>query len=140
MMKDPEKFKEKVGTEITKKDVGIVHEIARDARLNELFKDLNIDFDELESVKKKVIRLRPKSKEYRLFSTLFRDHDGRYKVDHLINEYHDSILREGIEYGIGYGKKFIVEDIQNNRFTKEDIKNMTKDEIDEYCDEIREEI
>ena len=42
--------------------------------------------------------------------------------------------------GANYGKKFIVEDIQNERFSKEDIINMTPEEINEYCDEIRDEI
>ena len=91
------------------------------------------------SAKKKVIKLGPKS-EYPLFSTLYRDHDGLYKVETLINEYHDSTLREGMMVGISYGEKFIVEDIQNNRFTKEDILNMGMDEIIEYCDEERDEI
>ena len=140
LMEDPEKFKEKMGTEITEKDFELVHEISRDSRLNELFEDLNIDPVQLEIVKKKVIKLSPDSVEYPLFSTLFRDHDGNYKVEDLIYEYHDSILREGMMIGMDYGKKFITEDIQNGRFTKEDILKMTSEEIIEYGDEIREEI
>ena len=140
LLEDPEKFKEKLGSEITEKDVGLVHEITREARLNELFEELNIDSDQLERVKRQVIRLTPKSAEYRLFSTLFRDHDGNYKVCDLMNEYHDSILREGMMIGIDYGKKFIAEDVQSGRFTKEDLMNMTHEEIIEYGDEIREEI
>jgi hypothetical protein len=140
LMENPEKFKEKMGSEITEKDVGLIHEIARDARLDELFDDLNINKDQLEHVKKQIIKLSPKSVEYPLFSTLFRDHDGNYKVEDLINEYHDSILREGMLFGMDYGKKFLAEDIQSKRFTKEDLMNMTQEEIIEYGDEIRDEI
>ena len=140
MMEDPEKFKEKIGSEITAKDMGLVYEIARDSRLDDLFEELNIDPQQLETVKKKVINLRPKSAKYPLHSTLFRNHKGRYKVADLINEYHDSILEDGMLIGANYGKKFIVEDIQDKRFSKEDIINMTPEEINEYCDEIRDEI
>lgn len=115
------------------------HEVSRELRMEQLFEDLNVDWKDLMNAKKKVIKLGPKS-EYPLFSTLYRDHDGPYKVETLINEYHDSTLREGMMVGISYGEKFIVEDIQNNRFTKEDILNMGMDEIIEYCDEERDEI
>ncbi len=115
------------------------HEVSRELRMEQLFEDLNVDWKDLMNAKKKVIKLGPKS-EYPLFSTLYRDHDGLYKVETLINEYHDSTLREGMMVGISYGEKFIVEDIQNNRFTKDDILNMGMDEIIEYCDEERDEI
>ena len=115
------------------------HEVSRELRMEQLFEDLNVDEEDLMNAKKKLIKLGPKS-EYPLFSTLYRDHDGQYKVETLINEYHDSTLREGMMVGISYGEKFIVEDIQNNRFTKEDILNMGMDEIIEYCDEERDEI
>lgn len=115
------------------------HEVSRELRMEQLFEDLNVDGKDLMNAKKKVIKLGPKS-EYPLFSTLYRDHDGLYKVETLINEYHDSTLREGMMVGISYGEKFIVEDIQNNRFTKDDILNMGMDEIIEYCDEERDEI
>lgn len=115
------------------------HEVSRELRMEQLFEDLNVDWKDLMNAKKKVIKLGPKS-EYPLFSTLYRDHDGQYKVETLINEYHDSTLREGMMVGISYGEKFIVEDIQNNRFTKDDILNMGMDEIIEYCDEERDEI
>lgn len=115
------------------------YEVSRELRMEQLFEDLNVDWKDLMNAKKKVIKLGPKS-EYPLFSTLYRDHDGQYKVETLINEYHDSTLREGMMVGISYGEKFIVEDIQNNRFTKEDILNMGMDEIIEYCDEERDEI
>ena len=117
----------------------IFHEVSRELRMEQLFEDLNVDWKDLMNAKKKVIKLGPKS-EYPLFSTLYRDHDGLYKVETLINEYHDSTLREGMMVGISYGEKFIVEDIQNNRFTKDDILNMGMDEIIEYCDEERDEI
>lgn len=115
------------------------YEVSRELRMEQLFEDLNIDNDDLTKAKKKVIKLGPKS-EYHLCSTLYRDHNGQYKVETLINEYHDSTFREGMIVGIDYGEKFIVEDIQNNRFTKEDILNMSLDEIIEYCDEDRDEI
>ena len=115
------------------------HEVSRELRMEQLFEDLNVDWKDLMNAKKKVIKLGPKS-DYPLFSTLYRDHDGLYKVETLINEYHDSTLREGMMVGIRYGEKFIVEDIQNNRFTIEDILNMGMDEIIEYCDEERDEI
>ncbi len=140
IMENPKKFEEKVGTEITEDDVIIVHEITREARLEEFIKNLDIDCDQYEQTKKRIITLHPKSQEFPLISTLYRNHKGKYKVEDLINEYHDSILKEGLEIGMDYGKKFIIEDIQNKRFTKKDILNMTKTEITEYCDEIRDEI
>lgn len=140
LMENPEKFKEKIGTEVGEKDLMLVHEIARDSRLEELIKNLDIDQDQYEQVKKQVIKLHPKSTEYPLLSTLFRNHKGKYKVEDLIYEYHDSILKEGIEVGMDYGKKFLIEDLQSKRFTKKDILNMSKSDIDEYCEEIREEI
>ena len=115
------------------------YEVSRELRLDHLFEKLNVNERDLINAKKKVIKLGPKS-EYPLFSTLYRDHNGKYKVETLINEYHDSTLREGMAVGIVYGEKFIVEDIQNKRFTKEDIINMSQEEIFEYCDENREKI
>ena len=115
------------------------YEVSRELRLDYLFEKLNVNERDLINAKKKVIKLGPKS-EYPLFSTLYRDHNGKYKVETLINEYHDSTLREGMAVGIVYGEKFIVEDIQNKRFTKEDIINMSQEEIFEYCDENREKI
>ena len=115
------------------------YEVSRELRLDHLFEKLNVNEKDLINAKKKVIKLGPKSK-YPLFSTLYREHNGKYKVETLINEYHDSTLSEGMAVGIVYGEKFIVEDIQNKRFTKEDIINMSQEEIFEYCDENREEI
>ena len=42
--------------------------------------------------------------------------------------------------GSDYGKKFIVDDIQKNRITKEDLLNMNDDELYDYFYEEREEI
>lgn len=112
----------------------------RDARLNTLFEDLEIDEKKLDKARKKKIKLSPKSRKWPLLSTPYRDHEGKYVVEDLIYEYHDSVLREGILIGRDYGRKFAVEDIKNKRFGKEDILNMTKNELEEYCDENREEI
>ena len=135
-----EKIEKYVTEELSEEDVPLILEIIREARLNDLFKDLNIDEDELKKVKRKVIKLSPKSSEFPLISELYRNHKGNYKVEDLMNEYHDSILRDGMIIGMDYGKKFIVEDLQSKRFSKNDIKKMSKNQINEYCDEIREEI
>lgn len=140
LMNDPEKFQSLMGTEITEKDVPLVHEIARDARIDDLIERLNIDKEQFEKLRKKTIKLSPNSTECHMVSTLFRDHDGTYIVEDLLYEYHDSILREGIAVGEAYGNKFLVEDIQSNRFTKEDLMKMSKRKIDKYCDEVRDEI
>ena len=140
LMNDPEKFISLIGTEITEKDVALVHEIARDARIDDLIESLNIDENQFQKARKKVIKLSPNSTECHMLSALFRDYDGKYLVEDLLYEYHDSILREGVMLGEAYGNKFLVEDIQNNRFSKNDIMNMGKREIDEYCNEVRDEI
>lgn len=118
----------------------IINEASRELRLNSLFEDLNVDEADLMKAKKKIIKLSPQSAEYPLFSTLYREHDGKYMVETLLNQYHDSTFREGALVGMNYGQKFIVEDIQNNRFTKEDILNMSKEEIIKYCDENRDDV
>ena len=140
LMDNPKTTEEELENEITEDDLDIVHEIARNERLNQLFRELNIDENKLKKAKKQVITLKPKSKKFPLMSTLFRDHNGKYKVEDLINEYHDTILKEGFETGFDYGMKFVAEDIQNGRFTKEDIMNMTDEEIYKYCDENKDEI
>ena len=118
----------------------MINEASRELRLNSLFEDLNVDEADLMKAKKKIIKLSPQSAEYPLFSTLYREHDGKYMVETLLNQYHDSTFREGVIIGMGYGKKFIFEYIQNNRFTKEDILNMSQEEIIKYCDENRDEV
>lgn len=118
----------------------MINEASRELRLNSLFEDLNVDEADLMKAKKKIIKLSPQSAEYPLFSILYREHDGKYMVETLLNQYHDSTFREGALVGMNYGQKFIVEDIQNNRFTKEDILNMSKEEIIKYCDENRDDV
>ena len=49
-------------------------------------------------------------------------------------------MKDGLIIGMQYGKKFIIEDIQNHRFTEEDLLNMSEEELNDYCREIREEI
>ncbi|MBQ8018252.1 MAG: hypothetical protein IJ258_09145 [Methanobrevibacter sp.] len=140
LMQDPEKFQSLMGTEITEKDVPLVHEIARDSRIEDLIERLNIDKDKFEKARKKIIKLSPNSTECHMTSTLFREHNGNYLVEDLLYEYHDSILKEGLAVGEAYGNKFLLEDIQSNRFTKEDLMKMSKRKIDKYCDEVRDEI
>ena len=128
-------MKKIIESELSESDVELIMDITRESRLDGLFDNFNIDKDKLAKAKKKIIKLHPKSTEWPLLSTLYRNHKGKYKAETLFNEYHDSTLSEGMIFGITYGKKFLVEDIQNNRFSKEDIINMSKDEIFSYCDE-----
>lgn len=115
-------------------------DVNRELRLDSLFDDLKIDKGELKKAKKTIVKLKPKSAEWPLFSTLYRDHNGQYKVETLMNQYHDSVLRDGITIGLDYGKKFIVQDLQSKRFSKQDISSMSKSDIEKYCYENREEI
>ena len=85
-------------------------------------------------------KVNPKSKEFHLISYLYKKHKGMYKVDTLLNEYHDDTLREGMLHGMKYGEKFVIEDLQNKKYTLDDIKKMTDEEILEYCEEIRDKI
>ena len=126
--------------ETSKNFVEDMYNHIREKRLNRLFEELGIDKEKYEKVRKNYIELSPKSKEYPLFSTLYKKHDGKYKVEDLIYEFHDSILKEGMEIGLAYGQKFLVEDIQNKRFSKEELKNLNEKELREYYDENREEI
>jgi len=135
-----EKFKEIIEDDLTDNDVKLIMEVIREKRLQELFEKLNIDPEKLEKARKKKITLHPQSVKWPLFSTLYRDKKGKYKVEDLIYEHHDSILREGMIVEISYGKKFAVEDLQNKRFTKEYIRNMSREEMEEYLYEDREEI
>lgn len=135
-----ENMKKYIESDLSNDEFVMLMEVIRESRLDGLFNDLNIDPDKLEKAKKQIINLDPESSEWPLFSTLYRDHKGEYSFEELAFEYHDSILREGMIIGIDYGKKFIIEDLQNKRFSKEDIQKMGKNEIFEYCDENREEI
>ena len=126
--------------DLSSADVEMIFDVTRESRVDYLFEMLNVNEEDVKKAKGKIIKLHPQSTELPLLSTLYKNHNGKYKLETLLNEYHDSILSEGIMYGISYGKKFIVEDIHNKRFSKEDILNMTDEEIFEYVDEKREEI
>ena len=140
LMSDPDTFEDKLEGNVTEKDIELMHEIARESRLNDLFDDLNINKTKIKKLQKKVIKLSPKSKKYHLTSHIFSKHKGLYRVGDLLDEYHDDILRTGMLVGIYYGKKFIIKDIQDNRITKQDLMNMNDDELYEYFYEQREEI
>lgn len=135
-----ENFKKYISGGVSHEEIEVIMDVIRDARLNRLFNDLKIDKVKLTKAKRQVIKLNPKSDEFPLISEVYRNHKGNYNVEDLINEYHDSILRDGLIIGMDYGRKFIVEDLQAKRFSKKDIEKMSKNEINEYCDEIREEI
>lgn len=140
-MNEMENFERYAKSGLSSEEVAMILDVIRESRLEHFFEEeLNIDKDKLEEAKKRTIRLHPESTEWPLLSTLYRDHDGEYKVEDLFNEYHDSILRDGVMVGNDYGEKFLIEDIQNKRFSKEDILNMSEDEIKEYCNEERESI
>lgn len=142
LLNDEENFDELFNTmeNSSEKEIFMILDVIRDKRLKGLFDDLNIDEEKLKEALEKEIELSPKSVEYPLFSTLYRDHDGKYKVKDLINEYHDSIIREGAMIGIQYGKKFIVEDFQNKKITLNQLQKMSSDEITEYISQVREDI
>lgn len=137
---DQSEFKEFAKKNISKEMFEMMMDVNRELRLNDLFENLEIDKNELEKAKKTIVKLSPKSAEWPLLSTLYRNHNGKYKVETLLNQYHDSTIRDGILIGIDYGKKFIVQDLQSQRFSKDDIINMSEDDVMEYCDENREEI
>ena len=128
-----ESFVDLISGNLKEKEVKIIMDITREIRIDELIQKLNINFENYLNNKNKIIKLKPNSKEYSLISNQFKKHDGLYKLEDLLNEYHDSVLREGTIIGISYGKKFIIEDIQNGRYTKEDFINMNPIEIKEYC-------
>lgn len=140
LMNDPEKFISLIGTEITEKDVALVHEIARDARIDDLIESLNIDKNQFQKARKKVIKLSPNSTECHMLSALFRDYDGKYLVEDLLYEYHDSILREGVMLERHTATSFLLKIFRIIVLAKNDIMNMGKKKIDEYCNEVRDEI
>lgn len=118
----------------------IFMDVSRELRLNDFFSDLNVDETELEKAKRTIVKINPKSPKWPLTSTLYRNHNGKYQVETLMNQYHDSVFRDGLLFGLSYGRKFIIEDLQNGRFTKQDILDMSKEEVLKYCDEDRKEI
>ena len=134
------KMEELIRGDLSSEDEEMLFDVIRESRMDTLFDALDVDRDKLAKAKKKIIKLHPQSEKWPFISTLYRDHKGKYKVETLINEYHDSTLAEGLQFGITYGNKFIAEDIQNGRFSRDDILNMTKEELNIYCDEDREEI
>ena len=135
-----EDFKSYLADNHSQSDMATLIEIFRELRMEELFNDLGIDAEKLDKAKRKVIKLGPKSKEWPLMSTLYKDHNGLYKVEDLFNEYHDDTFNEGYHIGFCYGTKFFIEDLKNGRFTKEDILKMSEEEINKYRCEEREEI
>lgn len=125
---------------LKKEDLEITVDILRELRLERLYEDLDIDVEKIAKAKKKVVKIRPKSPKCTLISTLYKNHDGNYKIETLLNQFHDSTLQDGFQIGADYGKKFIIDDIQNQRFSKKDIEQMSQEEINEYCGEIRNQI
>ena len=121
----------------SQKDIELINDVIRESRIDELFEDLGADENGLKK-RKHIIKLN--ARQHNLHSSLFRKHDGKYQVETLLNEYHDSIFKEGENVGYAYGAKFFIKDIQSNRFSREDLLNMSDDEIQEYCEENREEI
>ena len=136
-----ENFKDYIDTHNSSDDFKYIMDIIRELRIDTFFEnELKIDKDKLKEIKNKIIKISPNSKEYQLHSRLFCNHNGNYKVETLFNQYHDRLLKEGYKIGFDYGNKFLVQDIQNGRFTKENLINMTHEEILEYCEEQRDEI
>lgn len=125
---------------LSSKEIKTIHNLIRESRIDLLFKELNVNYDEYVHAKNKIIKLKPKSEELHLISVIFRDCNGNYKIEDLLNKYHDAILHDGINYGMDYGVKFLYEDIQNGKYTIDDFKNMTEEDIDNYGRLEREEI
>lgn len=143
MIQDKGKRKEMenyIDNGLSYKEFEMLMGVFREIRMARLFNDLNIDENRLKKAKDTTVRLHPNSTEWPLLSALYRNRNGNYKVETLINQYHDSILQEGILIGMDYGKKFIIEDLQNRRFSKQDVMNMSNSEISEYCEENRQEV
>ena len=84
--KDTSEFEEFAKKNISKEMFEMMMDVNRELRLDDLFIDLEIDKDELEKAKKTIVKLNLKSAEWPLFSTLYRDHDGKYKVETLMNQ------------------------------------------------------
>ena len=138
--KPEEDFMDIMTSNLTSKEVKMVIQITRELRVEELIENLNINIENYLKTKNKIIKLKPNSKEYSLISNQFKKHDGLYKLEDLLNEYHDIVLKEGIILGMDYGQKFVIEDIQSGRYTKEDLINMNPTELQEYCQEDRDKI
>lgn len=129
---DEEKFKKMVKDELEFEDVQLFLELIREKRMEELYEKLEIDRDKLKKAKAKKIKLSPDSVKWPLLSSIYRDKKGKYKVEDLLFEYHDSVLAEGMEIGIETGKQVVIMDIKNGKLKKDDINRMSEDDIEEY--------
>lgn len=129
---DEEKFKKMVKDELEFEDVQLFLELIRKKRMEELYEKLEIDRDKLKKAKAKKIKLSPDSVKWPLLSSIYRDKKGKYKVEDLLFEYHDSVLAEGMEIGIETGKQVVIMDIKNGKLKKDDINRMSEDDIEEY--------
>ena len=129
---DEEKFKKMIKEELEFEDVQLFLELIREKRMEELYDKLEIDRTKLKKAKSKKIKLSPKSVKWPLLSSIYRDKKGKYKVEDLLFEYHDSVLAEGMEIGIETGKQVVILDIKNGKLKKEDIIRMSEDDIEEY--------
>lgn len=119
------------------------HEIISELKtqqLDVLIEDLKISREDFEKLSKKIIRIRRNSGEYPFESDVYGKHNGNYKFETLIYQYLESVIREGMIVGMQFGKKFMIRDLQNHRFSREDVENMSEKEIEEYCDEVVEDI
>ena len=123
---------------LSTKEFNIMFEVMRELRIEGLFEELNIDPEKYNQAKNEIIKLNPESKDLHLVSVLFRDLKGKYRLEELLNKYHDDVLKSGTIFGICYGKKFVIEDLQNGTYTIRDFKKMTKEEMIEYGDKERE--
>ena len=129
---DEEKFKQMVKEELEFEDVQLFLELIREKRMEELYDKLEIDRAKLKKAKSKKIKLSPDSVKWPLLSSIYRDKKGKYNVEDLLFEYHDSVLAEGMEIGIETGKQVVILDIKNGKLKKEDIIRMSEDDIEEY--------
>lgn len=125
--------------EFSDEEYEIISNLA-DKNLDILYDDLKIDKKQIEKVNKKLVTIKPKSKEYPFKSTLYKNRKGKYKFQTLLYQYHEKVLKDSIFIGMQYGKRIAVEDLQNNRIDGEYIKNMSADEVEKYCNEVREDI
>jgi len=102
--------------------------------LNTLFENLHIDKSKLDQMKNKKLSV----EDMCLMSTLYRDKKGEFTLEELTDEYYYSILKEGVLFGLDYGKKIIIDDIQSNKLSKEAIINMSVEDVMNYFDDRKE--
>ena len=125
--------------EFSDDELEIISEL-KTRQVDVMIEDLKISKEDFKKLSKKIIRIRRNSDEYPFESDVYGKHNGNYKFETLIHQYLESIIREGMIVGMQFGKKFMIRDLQNHRFSREDVENMTKEEIEEYCDEVVEDI